>query len=85
MLTLKGRWGSRNFLLWSRPTSLTHDDARCVGEFRTTFRAIPAFVRLVLNPNPSIDGVAAGVSVNVWNAKRHFLERVCGTILLWTS
>ena len=29
------------FLLWSRPTSLTADDARCVGEFRTTFRTIP--------------------------------------------
>ena len=27
-------------------------------------------------PNPSIDGVAVGVLVNVWNAKRHFLERV---------
>jgi hypothetical protein len=26
-------------------------------------------------PNPSIDGVAPGVSVNVWNAKRPFLER----------
>ena len=28
--------------LWSRPTSLTTDDVRCVGEFRTTFRTIPA-------------------------------------------
>ena len=35
------------FLLWPRPTSLTEDDARCVGEFRTTFRTIPAPVRLV--------------------------------------
>ena len=26
-------------------------------------------------PNPSIDGVVAGVSINLWNAKRHFLER----------
>jgi hypothetical protein len=26
-------------------------------------------------PNSSVDGVVAGVSVNVWNAKRHFLER----------
>jgi hypothetical protein len=25
----------------SRPTSLTDGDARCVGEFRTTFRTIP--------------------------------------------
>ena len=36
-------------------------------------------------PNLSIDGVAGGVSVNVWNAKRCFLERMCGTILWWTS
>jgi hypothetical protein len=37
------------------------------------------------DPNLSIDGVAGGVSVNVWNAKRCFLERMCGTILWWTS
>ena len=28
-------------------------------------------------PNLSIDGATAGVSVNVWNAKRRFLERIC--------
>ena len=27
-------------------------------------------------PHPSIDGVLAWVSVNLWNAKRHFLERL---------
>lgn len=43
-----GRWEPHErqivralFLLWSRPTSLTNGDARCVGEFRTTFRTIP--------------------------------------------
>ena len=30
------------FLLWSCPTSLTNGDASCGGEFRTTFRTIPA-------------------------------------------
>jgi hypothetical protein len=33
-------------------TSLTNDDARCGGEFRTTFRTIPAPVRLVRNSTP---------------------------------
>ena len=28
-------------------------------------------------PNLSIDGATAGVSVNVWNAERRFLERIC--------
>jgi hypothetical protein len=27
-------------------------------------------------PNPNVDGVVVGVSINVWNAKHHFLERV---------
>lgn len=27
-------------------------------------------------PHLNIDGAGAGVSVNVWNAKCHFLERV---------
>ena len=59
MLTLKGRWGSRNFLLWSRPTSLTEDVAKCVGEFRTTFRTIPAFVAQWIEqrfPKPQVVG-----------------------------
>ena len=30
-------------------SNLYIDDARCVGEFRTTFRTIPAPVRLVRN------------------------------------
>ena len=29
-------------------------------------------------PNPSIDALADDVSVNVWNAKCGFLERVSG-------
>ena len=37
--------------LWSRPTSVTDDDAKCVSEFRT----IPAFVRLVRNCKPLIE------------------------------
>jgi hypothetical protein len=28
-----------------------------------------------VTPNPNDDGVQAGVSVNVWNAKRRFWER----------
>ena len=59
MLTLKSRWESRNFLLWLRPTSLTEDDARCVGEFRTTFRTIPAFVAQWIEqrfPKPQVAG-----------------------------
>jgi len=36
----------------------------------------PAFVRLVRIPKPNVDGVVVGVSVNVWNAKHHFLERM---------
>ena len=42
------------FLLWSSPTSLNDGDARCVGEFRTTFRTIPAFVRLVRNSKSQV-------------------------------
>lgn len=26
-------------------------------------------------PNPSVDGIVAGASVNDWNAKRRFLQR----------
>ena len=33
-------------------------------------------------PKPCIDGVVAGVSVNVWNAKRRFLERELGPMSL---
>jgi hypothetical protein len=35
--------------LRSRPTSLMDGDAGCVGEFRTTFRTIPAPLRRVRN------------------------------------
>ena len=34
------------------PIILKGDSAECVGEFRTTFRTIPAFVRLVRNSKP---------------------------------
>ena len=34
--------------------------------------------RLVRNSKPNVDGVVARVSVDVWNAERYFLERVCG-------
>ncbi len=47
------------FLLWSRPTSLTEDVAKCVGEFRTTFRTIPAFVAQWIEqrfPKPQVVG-----------------------------
>ena len=47
------------FLLRSRPTSLTDDDVRCVGEFRTTFRTIPAFVAQWIEqrfPKPQVAG-----------------------------
>ena len=33
-------------------SNLYRDDARCVGEFRTTFRSIPASVGMVRNSNP---------------------------------
>jgi hypothetical protein len=59
ILTLKDSWGSRNFLPWSRPTSLTDGDASCVGEFRTTFRTIPAFVAQWIEqrfPKPQVVG-----------------------------
>ena len=58
------------------PIILKGDSAECGGEFRTTFRTIPAFVRLVRNSKPNVDGVANGVSLHVWNAKRRFLERL---------
>ena len=35
----------------------------------------PAPVRLVRNSKPNVDGVVARVSVDVWNARRRFLER----------
>ena len=33
-------------------------------------------MRLVRNSKPNVDGVANGVSLHVWNAKRRFLERL---------
>ena len=42
----------RAFVSTLDPTSLTDDDEKCVGEFRTTFRTIPAFVRMVRNSEP---------------------------------
>ena len=61
-------------------SGLDRDDARSAGEFRTT-PYIVGFVmapvsRLVRNSKPNVDGVVARVSVDVWNAKRRFLERV---------
>ncbi len=69
------KWKTRNcvdvyeFLLWSRPTSLTDGDARCVGEFRTTFRTIPAPVAQGIEqrfPKPQVAcSIHAGGAVEV--------------------
>jgi hypothetical protein len=49
-LYINGEWPPLSHL--TRTSNLFRDDARCVGEFRTTFRIIPAFVRLVRNSKP---------------------------------
>ena len=49
---------------------------------RCQSRTITAPVRLVRNSKPNVDGVVARVSVDVWNAKRRFLERVLGPVSL---
>ena len=63
------------FLLRSRSTSLTDSDARCVGEFRTTFRTIPAFVAQWIEqrfPKPQVAGSipAEGARVNALSLLR---------------
>lgn len=58
------------FLLWSCPTSLTDGDARCVGEFRTTFRTIPAPVAQWIErrfPKPQVAcSIHAGGTNEAW-------------------
>ena len=61
-------WWSIDSVLHGRPPAMRRWNSRLTAEGRRVI------------PNPSIDGVAAGVSVNVWNAKHHFLERVGGSI-----
>ena len=48
---------------------------KCVGEFRTTFRTIPRLLEAGAKLQTTYcAGVVAGVSVNVWNAKRRITE-----------
>ncbi len=47
------------FLLGAHSSNIYTDDARCVGEFRTTFRTIPAFVAQWIEqrfPTPQVAG-----------------------------
>jgi hypothetical protein len=45
------------------------------ANFAPHFAPSPPSCGWCVIPNPNVDGVVVGVSVNVWNAKRRFLER----------
>ena len=57
------RW-SVDVVLYGGPVAMRWGNPGCVAE-----------VGAVVIPKPSSGGVVTGVSVSVWNAKRHFLER----------
>jgi hypothetical protein len=66
-LLADGEWPPLSHLAGT--SNLFIDDARCVGEFRTTFRTIPAFVAQWIEqrfPKPQVAGSipAEGAKVN---------------------
>ena len=62
--------GTVSFCHWAGASNLFIDDARCVGEFRTTFRTIPAFVAQWIEqrfPKPQVAGpIPAEGARTVW-------------------